>query len=157
MNTVEGLKALPHIIKLLLDKRDELQTTIDECYRPFREIIQEVFLVDGYLYVDDIDIGVGDENVSFALRYRSDDECEGTYSYPIEMFVSTDTLRKYIEGEKVRKEQEKNALAEYKERMANKHLEDIEREQYEKLKKKFEQPLHDKLGMDERDLHYRGT
>ena len=41
--------------------------------------------------------------------------------------------------------------------MAKKHLEEAERATYEQLKKKFEQPLHEKLGMDERDLHYRGT
>lgn len=112
MNTIDGLKALPNIIKILLDDRDEIQLKIDACYKPFRDIIKEVLVVarGGSVYINDIDIGVGDNNVCFTLRYYSDDECEGTYSYPIEAFVSTDTLVKYIMDLNERKAQEENNM-----------------------------------------------
>lgn len=160
MNTIDGLKALPSIIEKLLNDRDAIQLQIDECYKPFRDIIQEVLVVkihDNFVYIDDIDIGVGDKNVCFALRYNSDDECEGTYSYPIEAFVSADTLWEYITEQNMQKAKAEIAKKEHNERMAKKALEEAERETYEKLKKKFEQPLHEKLGMDSRDLHYKGT
>jgi hypothetical protein len=140
MNTVEGLKALPNIIKILLDDRDEIQLKIDACYKPFRDIIKEVLVVarGGSVYIDDIDIGVGDSNVCFALRYHSDDECEGTYSYPIEAFVSADTLVRYIMELNERKAQEELAKKAHNERWAKKQLEDAERMQYLRLKDKFE-------------------
>lgn len=161
MNTIEGLKKLPSIIEKLLDERAVIQGQIDECYKPFRDIIVEVFLHGkewgGGLYVDDIDIGIGEENVSFCIRWRNDDECESTHSYPIEAFVSADTLKEYLVEQNIRNAKAELAKKAHNEWWAKKHLEEAERATYEQLKKKFEQPLHEKLGMDERDLHYRGT
>lgn len=139
MNTIEGLKLLPSTINRLLEKRDELQLTIDECYKPFRDIIKEVFNNEmSWCYIDDIDIGVSDSNVCFCLRYRSDDECEGTYSYPIEAFVSADVLRKYISDAAI-KEQERLQVKREADKLAfEKQRENDERETYLSLKKKFE-------------------
>lgn len=139
MNTVEGLKALPSILQRLLDKRDELQLTIDDCYKPFRDVIKEVFNTEmSWCYIDDIDIGLSNSNVCFCLRYRSDDECEGTYNYPIEAFVSADALRKYISDEAI-KEQERLQVKRAADKLAAEKQREIdERETYLKLKHKFE-------------------
>jgi len=106
MNTIDGLKQLPSIINNLLDRRDDIQLQIDACYRPFREIIQEV-LVDPMVkgrcspsfYISDMDIGVSEEYVCFYIRDHMgiyDDQVVGTYKFPIEAFVSADALRNHI-------------------------------------------------------------
>lgn len=102
MNTIDDLKKLAGIIEKLRNDKKAIELQIADCYMPFKEIIKEVIKevllnVDGYLYIDDIDIV--NENLCFALRYCYDDECEGTYSFPIESFVSADTLRKHIWNE----------------------------------------------------------
>ena len=100
MNTIDGLKQLPSIIKNLLDQRDAIQLQINECYKPFRDIIVEVFLHSkewgNSLYIDDLDIGIDENHVCFCIRWRNDDECESTHSFPIEAFVSADALRNHI-------------------------------------------------------------
>jgi hypothetical protein len=139
MNTIEGLKALPNVINNLLDQRDAIQEQIDACYKPFRDIIEEVFCQElKSCYIDDIDIGVGESKICFALRYSWDDECEGTYSYPIESFVSAQTLRKYISDQIIEKQRQAEEKKEALRLAAETQREKAEKEMYLTLKKKFE-------------------
>jgi hypothetical protein len=109
MNTIDGLKAIPNVLNILLDERDAIQGQIDSCYKPFRDIIQEV-MIDPYakglapsLYVDDMDIGISEDFVCFCIRDHLgtyDDQVVGTYKYPIYAFVTATDLRTYIANEK---------------------------------------------------------
>ena len=110
MNTIEGLRQLPYMIKTLLDRRDNIQLKIDSCYKPLKDIIQEVMIkpyvigLSPSFYVNDEDIGISEDFVVFVIRDylgKYDDQVVGTYKFPIEAFVSADALRKYIEEHKV--------------------------------------------------------
>ncbi len=99
-NTIEGLKKLAVILNDLFDKRDSIHSQIDDCYKPFKDIIGEVMIgeqTSPKLYVDNI--VVGEDSVCFVIRNfmgMYDDEVTGTYKFPIEAFVSADTLRNHI-------------------------------------------------------------
>lgn len=135
MNTIEGLKQLPSIVQKLLNERDTIQGQIDVCMKPIEDICKEVFNAS-HKYVDNVSIC--EENVSFCMRDIYDQEILDSYSFPIETFVSADTLRKYIDDKKKQEDEAKLAKEEHNKRMAEKALAESERETYEKLKKKFE-------------------
>ena len=140
MNTIEGLKKLVIILNDLFDKRDSIHSQIDGCYKPFKDIIKKVFIHNkeygSGFYIDDVSFD--EDEVSFAIRWNNDDEIESTHCYPIESFVSAETLTKYLCNEQEKKAKAEIKKKQYNEYMAKKYLEEAERETYEKLKKKFE-------------------
>lgn len=139
MNTIEGLKKLPSIIQKLLIERDSIQSQIDGCYKPIIDIIKEVFIEQAkWWYINDNDIDMDIEYVRFSFRDRYDDEIVDTHSFPIETFVSADTLRKFIADKEKRKLEAKLAKEAHNLLMAKKALEESERATYLALKKKFE-------------------
>lgn len=142
MNSIEGLKKFLSIVERLRDDMDNVQSQIDACYRPFRDIIVEVFLHSkewgNGLYLDDTDIGVSDNDVSFVIRWRCDDEVESSHCFPIEAFVSAQTLSQFMCDRNEAEAKAKIAKEEHNKRYAEKALEESERANYEKLKKKFE-------------------
>jgi len=131
MNTIDGLKALPSILNNLLDQRDAIQLQIDACYKPFMEIIQEV-LVDPMIK--------GRYAPSF---YISDIDIWVHEGYVC--FCIRDHLGKYDDA----------VVGTYKYPIEAFLSVDTFRKHI--ANEKPTQPLHEKLGMDERDLHYRGT
>ena len=136
MNTIGGLKALPGIIQQYESEIEQLKYKMAQCQKPIKDIIQAVFRDQmGWAYIDDIEIG---NNVHFVIRYHSDDECEGTYNYPLEAFISAETLLNHIVDENEKKAKAAIALKEEEGRKAQKNVEVWEREQYERLKKKYE-------------------
>ena len=136
MNTINGLKALPGIIQQYESEIEQLEYKKQQCYKPIVDIIAEVFKNEmRWCYIDDIDIR---SNVHFAFRYYTDDECEGTYEYPLEAFVSAETLSKHIVDENEKAAKAAIALKEEEEQKTKDGIAALEREQYERLKKKFE-------------------
>ena len=119
-NTIEGLKKLAVILNDLFDKRDSIHSQIDDCYKPFNDIIEKVFIHNreygNGLYIDDMSFD--EDGVSFDIRWREDDEVESRHFYPIEAFISAETLTKYLCDEQEKKAKAELAKKEHNERMA---------------------------------------
>jgi hypothetical protein len=99
-NTIEGLKKLAVTLNDLFDQRDSIRSQIDACYKPFKDIIEKVFIHNkeygSCLYIDDVSFD--EDEVRFVIRWNNDDdnEIESIHCYPIEAFISAETLTKFI-------------------------------------------------------------
>ena len=127
-NTIDGLKQLviclrnnSEELKIVQEKRHTLITPLHECiYGAFRY---------GSIDLDSIDVDFSGKHISFKIDNFED--CSDFYTFPIECFVSSQTLSDYhmekietAKKEEIRRAEEDDAKEEH--------------ELYMKLKEKFE-------------------
>lgn len=139
MNTIEELRALPKIVANLEQKKCEIQGQIQEYYKHFEGIIKEVFIhINQWGSRSSIgSLEISDGFVKFIVYPYDDYDGEG-YTFPIDTFLSAETLKNYIEEENKRIEEENKKIEKLKKEQNEKERYECDRRIYERLKKQFE-------------------
>ena len=137
MNTIEELRALPKIVENLEQKKWDIQGQINKYYNPLEKIIEEVLnLSKRNLILGELELI--DNFVKFDVICNEDDSLYDRYRFPIDTFVSTETLKNYIEEENKRIEEENKKIEKLKKEQDEKERYECDRRIYERLKKQFE-------------------